>query len=128
LASSNPDGYTLMFAANAHTVGSAMQVEKPYDPVKDFTPIALVGASPYVLLTSKNSGIASFKELMDKASAEPGALTYASGGMGSTPHMVMAGLLNAAHLDMLHIPYRGTAEAIQELLAGRIDAVMMPPN
>jgi tripartite-type tricarboxylate transporter receptor subunit TctC len=119
VAKSTADGYTLLMGFHAVlTIQPQLGVKLPYDPAKDFTPVALVAAVPNVLVVNPNVPVKTVKELVDYAKANPGKLTYASQGNGSTGHMGGEQFRLAAGVDIVHVPYRGAAPAIQDLVAG----------
>ena len=119
VAKSQPDGYTLLMGFHAAlTILPQLGVKLPYDPAKDFTPVMLVAAVPNVLVVNPGLPVKSVKELVDYAKANPGRVTYASQGNGSTGHMGGEQFRLAAGIDIVHVPYRGAAPAIQDLIAG----------
>jgi len=121
VAKAPPDGYTLLFAATPLVIGAHLYRALPYDTLRDFAPIALVGSGPYVLVV--NAGrlpVASVRELIAAALAQPGKIDYASSGNGSAQHLVGA-LFNAmAGVALNHVPYRGSGPAMQDLLGGQV--------
>jgi tripartite-type tricarboxylate transporter receptor subunit TctC len=119
VAKAPADGYTLLMGLHAVlTILPQLGTKLPYDPVKDFTPVALVAAVPNVLVVNPALPVKSVKELVDYAKANPGKVTYASQGNGSTGHMGGEQFRLAAGVDIVHVPYRGAAPAIQDLIAG----------
>jgi tripartite-type tricarboxylate transporter receptor subunit TctC len=115
-----PDGYTLLFASAAIAIAPTLYRGLKYDPLKDLEPIALVGAVPLVLVV--RPGVpATLPGLLDYLRAHPGKFSYGSAGNGTTTHLTVELFKSKAGLDVLHVPYRGSAPAIQELLAGRFD-------
>ncbi len=128
-SSAAPDGYTMVFVTDAHVVSAAMQKIKPYDPVKDFTAIGMVGNAPLIMMVGKHTNISNFAQFLEKARSAPGALSYGSSGVGGNLHLATARLANKAGISMLHVPFKSGGDALQELLAGRIDLLMAaPPN
>ena len=120
-----PDGYTLM-VGYVGTHGTNPAVRKlPYDAVRDFTPIAMVGGTPNVLVVSPSLPVASLRELVAYAKANPGRLSYGSSGPGTLTHLAMEQLKIAADLDVVHIPYRGIGPAFIDLLGGQTQ-IMFP--
>lgn len=116
------NGYTLIFhSPTSGVTGPLMRKQPPFDPVTGFAHIAILGATPIVLAVSPQSGLKSLKELVAKARAETGGLTYATGGTGGGPHL-SAELFRtrAGGFPALHVPYRGAAPALQDLMAGRV--------
>jgi tripartite-type tricarboxylate transporter receptor subunit TctC len=121
VAKAAPDGYTLIMGHPANmTIWPIINPKLAYDPRKDFTPIALVGKAANLLLVPKNSPIHSVKELIETAKAQPGKMTYASQGLGSSAHMATEQFKLAAGIDAIHVPYRGSAPAVIDLVAGQV--------
>ena len=123
VAKAAPDGYTLMQGAAAEMTYAVSTVgpKLPYDPVRDFAPITLLNISPLVLVVNPASGFTTVKQLIDHGRANPGKLNYASFGNGSSSHFAAEMFKAAAGLDMVHVPLKGSAPAMQEVLAGRVD-------
>jgi tripartite-type tricarboxylate transporter receptor subunit TctC len=126
VAKAAPDGSTLVFAASSHSITALLSATAPYDPVKDFTAVALIGMQSYVLMTSAQLPVRSIAELMSYARAHPGTLNYASAGHGSSSHLAMAYLAKLAGIDMVHIPFKSTQDANTDVLAGRSHALIVP--
>lgn len=121
LAKSPPDGTTLMVAAQTtYVVAPLLYKSATFDARRDVTGIALLGASPLVLIANPSFAAKSLAELIAMAKASPGALNFASGGVGTTPYMAAELFLFNAGLRMTHVPYRGEAPAIADLLAGQV--------
>jgi tripartite-type tricarboxylate transporter receptor subunit TctC len=119
VAKAKPDGYTLLFGTAAtHGINVSLYAHLPYDPVRDFAPIALVGLAPMALLVPAG-GPATLKELIARLKAEPGRYSYPSTGNGTTNHLAGELFKKRTGVDVLHVPYRGTGPALQDLLAGR---------
>ena len=117
-----PDGYTLLLGGVSNMAFNVGLYPKlSYDPVRDFTPVAMVVSWPYMLIARKDLPQNSLKEVIDFARANPGKLTYASAGRGTGQHLASAVLAHLAKIDMLHVPYSGAQPAYQDLLGGRID-------
>ena len=121
VAKAAPDGYTIVMGAVAtHAINPTLYPKIPYDPVKDFTPVAMVAVVPNVLVVNPALPVKSVKELIDFAKAKPSSLNFASGSTGSTGHLA-GELFNAlAGVQMVHIPYKGGAPAMADLLAGQV--------
>jgi len=119
-ARATPDGYTLVVASGVVLINPSIN-KVAYDPLKDFAPVAFLGASPNVLLTRTGSAVTSVAELVRKAKAEPGKITYATPGVGSISQLAVELLKLRAGLDMVHVPYQGAAPAAQAALAGNVD-------
>jgi tripartite-type tricarboxylate transporter receptor subunit TctC len=118
-----PDGHTLLyapsslFAQNPHTLSNV-----PYDPFKDFSPITIATKGPLVLTLHTSVPAKDVKELVAWAKANPGKLTFASFGVGTSSHVYAEAFVKAAGIDMVHVPYKGTADAARDLLEGRVQA------
>jgi tripartite-type tricarboxylate transporter receptor subunit TctC len=122
VAKAEADGSTLLMGhIGTLGVNPSMYPKLPYDPLKSFVPVAYVARVPNVLVVSASSPIKSFKELLVAARSKPGRLTYSSGGNGSAAHITFELLKLKAGLFMLHIPYRGTAPSVTDVLAGTVD-------
>jgi tripartite-type tricarboxylate transporter receptor subunit TctC len=126
VAKASPDGHTLALAANAQIIMNPSLYRLPFDPAKDFAPITQLAASPNILVVPNAAPVKSFRELVALAKSQPGALTYASGGIGSSPHMAGALLSSAAGINIQHIPYKGVVAAMPDLLAGRVTMMFSP--
>ena len=124
VAKSASDGQTLILAAASHTIAGSLYTKLPYDPLKDFTPIAHIGNVDYVLLISSTVPAKTVAEFVAYAKANPGKLNYASAGNGSATHLAMAYFASLAGIEMVHVPYKATGEAVNEVLAGRAHAVI----
>ena len=120
VAKSAPDGYTLGLLAQAQIVINPSLYKLAYDPVKDFAPVSQVTVSPIMLVVHNAVPAKSVKELVALAKAQPGGLTFASGGSGSGPHMAAELFKSMAGLDIRQIPYKGLTAAIPDLLGGRV--------
>jgi tripartite-type tricarboxylate transporter receptor subunit TctC len=121
VAKAAPDGYTLVTATPSLAINPFIQKDISYDPIKDFEPIALLATSPIVLVVPKDSKIKSVKDVIDMAKAKPGEVKYGSAGIGSATHLSSALFAAMAHINLVHVPYRGAGPAILDLLAGRLD-------
>src|SRR5258706_8873939 len=126
VAKATPDGYTLLMASNGIATNMALFANLAFDGRRDFTPIAKIGYAPLVIVVPAASPLKSLKDLIAMAKAEPGKLTYASAGNGSSGHLAGELLKSTAKLDILHVPYKGGAPAITDLLGERIS--FMPIN
>ena len=124
VAKSDPDGYTLVTSSTSLGTGAVLHRHLPYDPVKDFVPVVMFGVQPNVLVASKESGFKTVADLVAAAKAKPGALTFASAGIGSSSHMAGERLRLAANIDVRHVPFRDTG--LTEVMAGRIDYYFIP--
>ena len=120
VAKSAPDGYTLLMATSStHSIGPALQ-KLPYDPIKDFAPITHVANVPNVLVVSPKLPVASVKELVEYAKARPGKLNFASSGVGTIVHLNGELFKMLAGVDLVHVPYKGTALSIPDLANGNV--------
>ena len=121
-----PDGKTLLMAASSHFVTSAMGARPFYEPVKEFAPVANIGNQSYVLMVNAGVPAKTAAEFIQYAKSKPGVLNYNSAGVGSSTHLAMAYFAKTADLDMVHVPYKGTAEAVTDVSGGRGNAVIVP--
>lgn len=129
VAHSKPDGYTLLTASASQIVMlPALTHRLNFDPEKDFAPISIIGSNPMVLGVAAKLGVRSLAEFVALAKRQPGQLAYSSAGSGSSTHLAMALFLERAGIDMLHVPYRGGAPAMQALLAGDVAAYFGNPS
>jgi len=120
VARSAPDGYTLLVTSSAFVVNPGLYKQVPYDPVKDFAPVAELDTSPNVFIATPASGITSMAQLVARAKANPDELSYASAGIGTTPHLAGELLKIAAGINIMHVPYPGAGPAIQSILSGTV--------
>jgi tripartite-type tricarboxylate transporter receptor subunit TctC len=120
LAKSPPDGYTIMMGYSAHATNPIFSPKLPYDTTKDFAAIAHVGYIPLILVVNASLPVNSVKELIDMAKAKPGQLQFASGGAGAGAHLSGELLKVTAHVDVIHVPYKGNAPALTDLLGGQV--------
>jgi tripartite-type tricarboxylate transporter receptor subunit TctC len=119
-AKAPPDGYTLLLTTPNHTINAALQTSLPYDTAKDIAPVSIVAAVPEVLVSYPGAPFKTFPEFIAYAKANPGRLNYASAGIGTLPHVTMELLLQRTGIKVAHIPYRGAAPAMNDLLAGQV--------
>jgi tripartite-type tricarboxylate transporter receptor subunit TctC len=124
VAKAAPDGYTLVTSSTSMANGVVLHTHLPYDPVRDFVPVAMFGTQPNVLVASKQSGFKTVADLVAAAKAKPGTLTFASAGVGSTSHMAGERFRLATNIDVRHIPFR--EGGLTEVMAGRIDFYFIP--
>ncbi|HEU4646116.1 MAG TPA: tripartite tricarboxylate transporter substrate binding protein [Burkholderiales bacterium] len=124
VARSDPDGYTLLFSATPHVISAHLYRTLGYDSLKSFAPVALIASGPYVLVVHPDLPAASVPELIAAAKAQPGRIDYASSGNGSAQHLVTALFAAAAGIELNHIPYKGSGQAMQDLLGGRVRVSM----
>jgi tripartite-type tricarboxylate transporter receptor subunit TctC len=116
-AKSSHDGYTLLLTTPNHTINAALQKSLPYDTEKDLVPISVIATVPEVLVSNPNAPFKTFQEFVAYAKQNPGKLNYASAGVGTLPHLTMELLLQQVGAKVTHIPYRGAAPAMTDLLA-----------
>ncbi|WP_198085955.1 tripartite tricarboxylate transporter substrate binding protein [Variovorax sp. E3] len=120
------DGYTVLSADNGTLVfNPALYKSLTYSPTKDLTPVTLMGKFPMILVVGNNSGFASAKDFIAQAKAKPGGINYASAGAGSPHHLAMELLKVEAKLFMVHVPYRGAAPALADVVGGQLPAMMV---
>ncbi|MGZ5803352.1 MAG: Bug family tripartite tricarboxylate transporter substrate binding protein [Xanthobacteraceae bacterium] len=121
VAHATPDGYTIMLAtSSALAINATLHKTLPYDPITAFAPIVLVANAPFVLLVTPSLPVKSILDLIALAKEKPGALSYASAGPGSPQHLFMELLKTMTGIDLVHVPYRGDAPALTDLMAGHI--------
>jgi tripartite-type tricarboxylate transporter receptor subunit TctC len=124
----DPDGYTLLANSSAHAANPGMYKELRYDTMRDFVNLALLGGGPNVLMVGPETGWKTLKDFVDAAKKTPGKLNFSSAGMGSGTHFNLEKLKLAAGIDVQHIPYKGTPEAIGDTIAGRVCCYWAPLN
>jgi tripartite-type tricarboxylate transporter receptor subunit TctC len=118
------DGYTLLLSSIVtHALAPALYAKVPYDPVKDFTPVTVLAVAPTVLVVNKDFPAKSVQELIALAKASPGKYTFASGGNGTTPHISGEIFKSMTGTDLLHVPYKGGAPALTDLMGGQVDMI-----
>lgn len=129
-ARANPDGYTLtMGTTTTHAIAVAAYPKLTYDPIRDFTPIAMVAIAPYLLVVNSKVSARNLKEFVSLVKSQPGKLNYGSAGQATTTHLVMATLTTRAGLDMAHVPFKGNGPATTAVLGGEVQALFgaLPP-
>jgi tripartite-type tricarboxylate transporter receptor subunit TctC len=121
VAKSNPDGYTLLIGTvGIHAINGALYEKLSYDPIADFTPISFLASTPNVLIVSKQLNVQSLKDLIALAKAKPNELTFGSSGTGTSIHMSGELFKDLAGVQIRHIPYKGRAQSLPDLVSGRI--------
>lgn len=121
VAKSDPDGYTLLIGTvGIHAINGALYEKMSFDPVKDFTPISFLASTPNVLIVNKQLGVSNVNELIALAKAKPNQLTFGSSGVGTSLHMSGELFKEMAGIDIRHIPYKGRAQSLPDLVSGRI--------
>lgn len=123
VAKSRADGYTFLIAANSHNINGAVYSNLPYHPLKDFAAVASVGVTGYIMMVPATVPAKNIGEFIRYAKSKPG-LVYPSAGRGSATHLSMALLVSNAGIDMLHVPYKSTGDAVIEVMAGRGHAMI----
>jgi tripartite-type tricarboxylate transporter receptor subunit TctC len=126
VAKAAPDGYTLLVNSSGHTVNPSIYPSIPFDTAKDLTGISLLAEQPNILVVAPSKGWKTAGDLVKAAKAEPGKLTYASAGAGSATHMNAEKFRVSAGIDAVHIPYKGTPEALTDTMNGRVDYFFAP--
>lgn len=121
-----PDGYTFILVASSYTVNPSI-FKLRFDPINDITPVAQLSQGPMVLLANPKLGIKSVKELIERARAKPGDITFASAGLGSVTHMAGEYFASAAKIKLTHVPYKGTAPALTDTIAGQTNIFFSSP-
>jgi len=119
-----PDGYTILFSPSSLPIMPLLYTSLNYDPIADFASVSTLGKYPNLIVVSKDSSMKSLKEFIDKAKADPGKVTFATPGIGTTPHFTAELFKTMAGIDITHVPYRGVAAgAMSDLLTNRIDSM-----
>jgi tripartite-type tricarboxylate transporter receptor subunit TctC len=126
VAKSEPDGYTILAHGSAHTIAPALYKSLPYHPARDFVAVVPVGISPGVLVVSPAKGVNSAAELVVAAKARPGSLNFSSVGVGSATHLSAERFVSSAGIEVVHVPFKGGAEAMLEVIAGRVEFFFGP--
>jgi len=124
VATSPPDGYTVLLSTIAHTIAPSMFKSLPYDPVTDFTPVGFVGAVPLVMVVRPSLGVQNVKDVVALAKAKPGTLNFGSAGNGAVDDLSASLFETRTGTTVVHVKYRGTAPAIQDLIAERLDCII----
>jgi tripartite-type tricarboxylate transporter receptor subunit TctC len=121
VARAEPDGYTLLLIDTTIAISPALGQKLPYDTGHAFTHIGLIASAPYVLIANAKSPFKTVADIVEYSKANPGKLSYASGGVGTGPHLAGALLETSAGLQMVHVPYKGAAPAMSDLMGGQVD-------
>ena len=128
-ARSNPDGYTFVTVIGGHAANATLYAGKlPFDPVKSFAPVSLVGIAPLIIVANNDFPVKDMKELIAYAKANPGKISFGSSGIGAAAHLTTELLKQTADINMVHIPYKGTAPALTALLSGDIQILTDVPS
>jgi tripartite-type tricarboxylate transporter receptor subunit TctC len=129
VARSAPDGYTALTVIAAHAANATLYTGKlPFDPVKSFAPVSLVGVAPLILTVANDFPARDVKELIEYARANPGKVSFGSSGVGAAAHLTTELFAQTANIQMVHVPYKGTAPALAGLLAGDIQVLVDVPS
>ena len=128
LAKANADGYTLGTVIAAHAANQTLYPKLPYDSIRSFEQVSLLGTAPLILCATNALAANSVKELVDLAKAKPGQLTFASSGIGAAAHLTAELLMTTIGIKMVHVPYKDTAPALQDLMGGQISLMMDTPS
>jgi tripartite-type tricarboxylate transporter receptor subunit TctC len=121
VAKANPDGYTVLMTENSFSIAPALYGKLQFDPVRDFQPVALIAEAPTVWFARMELAARTPKELVQLARSRPGELTYGTGGNGTSSHLAAALFIDRNVLKMIHVPFKGVAASIGEVVAGRVD-------
>jgi len=118
-----PDGYTLLFANEAMAINATLTKNRAFDPLRDLTPVSMIVINPRVFVANPSVPVSNIKELLALARAKPGSVRYGSSGIGTGPHLAAALLASMAKVEMTHVPYKGVAPAITDVMAGQIQMI-----
>jgi tripartite-type tricarboxylate transporter receptor subunit TctC len=124
-AKAPPDGYTLFSLSSAHVLAPSVRKSVPFDPVADFTPVALLARSPYFLMVHPSLPARNVAEFVALAKSKPGEIAYASSGVGAGPHLTTSLFMAVTGIKLEHVPYRGDADALIDLVAGRVPSAFL---
>src|SRR5258707_8232257 len=125
VAKAAPDGYTLLVHSSAHTIAPSLHANLGYDPARDFAAVAPLGVTPFVLVAPPARGYGTIRDLVSAAKAKPGAFNFASPGVGTASHLSAERFRFSAGVEAVHVPFKGGAEAMANVIAGRIDFFFM---
>jgi len=125
VAKSKPDGYTILGGTiSSHAINASVYPNMPYDPVKSFEPVILLGSNPLVLAVNPSTPYKSLKEMLDAARAKPGELAFVSPGPGTSPHLAGELLKTLTHVDLTHVPYKGSGPALSDVIGGQVPIII----
>ena len=127
LAQAPPDGYTLEFMSVSQFLNAILQKKYVFDSKKDFTPISNLASTPFILVANPRANISSLQQLIERAKAEPNVLNYSSGGTGGITNLAMEFFLKKAGIKIVHVPYKGSGPAVEDLLAGHVQLSFSTP-
>jgi tripartite-type tricarboxylate transporter receptor subunit TctC len=128
VSKSTPDGYTLASVIAAHAANQTLYSKLPYDPIKSFATVSLIASAPLIMCATNALPAASVKEFIAYARANPGKLSFASSGVGAAAHLTTEYLMITTGIKMIHVPYKGTAPALQDLLGGQVQIMFDVPS
>ena len=126
VVNSDPDGYTLLVQSASYAANPAIYKKLPYDPLKSLVDVAILGQTPYVMITAADSPYQSIRDLVLAAKAKPDEITFASAGVGSSTHLAAEYFNQMMGIKLIHVPYKGSPEAIQDTMSGRTAFYMAP--
>jgi tripartite-type tricarboxylate transporter receptor subunit TctC len=126
VAKADPDGYTILVNSAAHAIAPALYPNLSYNPATDFSAVALLGVVPSVLVVSRASGFKTIADFVAAAKAKPGAMNFGSAGVGTATHLSAMRFMSSAGMQAVHVPFKGGPEAINEIIAGRLDFFFAP--
>jgi tripartite-type tricarboxylate transporter receptor subunit TctC len=126
VAKADPDGYTILVNSAAHAIAPALYPNLSYNPATDFSAVALLGVVPSVLVVSRASGFKTIADFIAAARAKPGAMNFGSAGVGTATHLSAMRFMSSAGMQAVHVPFKGGPEAINEIIAGRLDFFFAP--
>ncbi|HVL37336.1 MAG TPA: tripartite tricarboxylate transporter substrate binding protein [Burkholderiales bacterium] len=124
VAKAAPDGHTLLLATAGHSTAAAMMQKLPFDALKDFAWVSTITTYPFAIATAADSRIRSFEDLIARAKAAPGKISYSSAGVGTSHHLLGEWLSAEAGIEMIHVPFKGGTSPLTEVLAGRVDVMI----
>lgn len=125
VAKSKPDGYTILGGTiSSHSINVSVYPNMPYDPVKSFEPVILLGSNPLVFAVNASTPYKSLKEVLDAARAKPGQFAYASPGSGTSPHLAGELLKTLTQIDLTHVPYKGSGPALADVIGGQVPIII----
>jgi tripartite-type tricarboxylate transporter receptor subunit TctC len=127
VATAPADGYTILIGANGLAANTSLYQNLPFDMLKDFAPVASIGASPLIMVAAPGFAPGNLQELIALAKSKPGKVTYATGGTGTSGHLASEMLKSAAQIDLAHVAYKGGTQAFVDLQAGRVDVMFIDP-
>jgi tripartite-type tricarboxylate transporter receptor subunit TctC len=126
VARATPDGHTLLLVANGHMIAANLYKSVPYHAVNDFAPIALAARGKFLLVANPKTNISTVTELIEQAKARPGKINYASSGIGTPHHMAMELFKGLTNTELTHVPYKGVAGALTDVIGGQCDVMFLP--